>query len=68
VPEKEQRPEPPEPGQRQKPGQRRELDPDADSGPDFAEEHDSMTFADEMPGGPEGIDEPESPKGYAGMD
>lgn len=45
-----------------------ELDPDADSGPDFADEHDSMTFAEEMPGGPEGVDEPESPKGYAGMD
>lgn len=36
--------------------------------PDFASEHSSPTFADEQPGGPEGVPEPESPKGYAGAD
>jgi hypothetical protein len=39
----------------------------ADSG-DFAGEHSSSTVADQMPGGPEGAREPESPRGYAGMD
>nr|WP_275263734.1 hypothetical protein [Jiangella asiatica] len=33
---------------------------------DFATEHDDTTFADEMPGGPEGIKEPESPSGRGG--
>jgi hypothetical protein len=42
-------------------------DPDDVDG-DFAEEHASMTLADEDEGGPEGEAEPESPKGYAGMD
>jgi hypothetical protein len=36
--------------------------------PDFAAEHTSLTFADQMPGGPEGAREPESPRGLAGMD
>lgn len=36
--------------------------------PDFAEEHTSATFADELSGGPEGITESESPEGYAGME
>lgn len=40
--------------------------PDEDS--DFASEHSSPTIADQMPGGPEGRPEHESPKGYAGMD
>lgn len=38
------------------------------SEPDFAEEHTEPTFADEQRGGPEGVPEPESPKGYGGMD
>ncbi|TDE01485.1 hypothetical protein [Jiangella asiatica] len=33
---------------------------------DFADEHSSTTFADEMPGGPEGVPEPESPTGRGG--
>ncbi len=35
---------------------------------DFATEHASPTLADQMPGGPEGIVETESPEGLAGMD
>jgi hypothetical protein len=35
--------------------------------PDFADEHTSPTFADQMRGGPEGMREPESPRGLAGM-
>ena len=38
--------------------------PDEDA--DFAEEHDDTTVADEMPGGPEGVAEPESPTGRGG--
>jgi hypothetical protein len=41
--------------------------PDDDLG-DFAEEHTSNTFADEVRGGLEGAPEPESPRGLAGMD
>ncbi len=33
---------------------------------DFADEHESTTFADELRGGPEGRPEPESPSGAAG--
>ncbi|NEE03038.1 hypothetical protein [Phytoactinopolyspora halotolerans] len=33
---------------------------------DFADEHRSTTFADDMDGGPEGIPEPESPEGRGG--
>ncbi|WP_026874563.1 hypothetical protein [Jiangella gansuensis] len=33
---------------------------------DFADEHTSTTVADEMPGGPEGVPEPESPSGRGG--
>jgi len=44
------------------------LDPDADTGPEFAEEHDSTTFAGEVAGGLEHAREPESPHGLAGMD
>jgi hypothetical protein len=40
----------------------------SDEDSDFADEHSSPTLADQMPGGPEGRPEPESPKGYAGMD
>lgn len=36
--------------------------------PDFAEEHASPTFADQLRGGPERAAEAESPRGYAGMD
>ena len=39
-----------------------------DEDPDFAAEHDSTTFADEMPGGPERAHDPDSPRGQAGMD
>jgi hypothetical protein len=35
---------------------------------DFAAEHDSTSYADELRGGPEGAPEPESPHGRAGMD
>lgn len=42
-------------------------DPD-EADDDFADEHSSATFADDDEGGPEGEPEPESPKGYAGMD
>lgn len=33
---------------------------------DFAEEHATTTFADQLPGGPEGVEEPESPEGVGG--
>lgn len=50
--------------------ERDEADPNRNRTPDedadFASEHESTTFADEMPGGPEGIKEPESPSGQAG--
>ena len=49
----------------------RRLEPIGDSTPDdgdFAEEHRDTTFADEVPGGPEHAEEPESPEGRAGMD
>ncbi len=36
--------------------------------PDFADEHTSATFAEEMDGGPEGRPEDDSPRGYAGAD
>ena len=39
-----------------------------DEDPDFAAEHDSATFADDMPGGPERARDPDSPRGQAGMD
>lgn len=49
-----------------------EADPEAmaqpDAEPDFAAEHSSLTFADELEGGPERAREPESPRGLAGMD
>jgi hypothetical protein len=35
---------------------------------DFAEEHDSTSYASELSGGPEGAREAESPRGRAGMD
>ncbi|WP_432824629.1 hypothetical protein [Dactylosporangium sp. CA-092794] len=35
---------------------------------DFAAEHEDSTFADETRGGPERSEEPESPRGRAGMD
>ena len=41
---------------------------DAELEPDFAGEHDSVTFADERRGGPERAPEEESPRGLAGMD
>jgi hypothetical protein len=59
--------------------ERRDHDPALDGGPDrrdpaagadddFADEHSSPTFADQMEGGPERAPEPESPEGHAGMD
>lgn len=51
---------------RYEPGQQEEEASDEDS--DFADEHSSPTIADQDPGGPEGRPEPESPRGYAGMD
>lgn len=35
---------------------------------DFANEHQSMTVGDSERGGPEGITESESPRGYGGAD
>lgn len=47
--------------------EREDKHPTPDGGSDdFADEHTSTTFADEMPGGPEGREEPETPKGKAG--
>lgn len=46
-------------------GKRVTYDPDQ---PDFADEHSSPTFADEVPGGLERVREPESPRGLAGME
>lgn len=40
--------------------------PDAES--DFADEHDSTSYASELSGGPEGAREAESPRQHAGMD
>jgi hypothetical protein len=36
--------------------------------PDFASEHSSLTFADQLEGGPERARDPDSPKGLAGAD
>ncbi len=36
--------------------------------PDFAEEHTSFTVGDSERGGPEGVPDPDSPKGYGGAD
>ncbi|MDG6107130.1 hypothetical protein Daura_32340 [Dactylosporangium aurantiacum] len=41
---------------------------DASPDADFADEHSDTTFADQVPGGQEGAEEPESPDGRAGMD
>lgn len=52
-------------------GLEQDLPPVADpppAEPDFASEHAGATFADQLPGGPEGTREWESPRGYAGMD
>jgi hypothetical protein len=46
------------------PGQEQPPDEDAD----FVDEHSSPTHADQVPGGPERLPEPESPSGYTGMD
>jgi hypothetical protein len=35
---------------------------------DFAPEHQSATFSDQMPGGPEGLREDGSPRGLSGAD
>ena len=43
-------------------------EPVAGAEPDFADEHTGATFADQLPGGPERSRDPDSPKGYAGMD
>jgi hypothetical protein len=39
-----------------------------DGEPDFATEHCDLTVGDRERGGPEGLPEPESPKGYGGAD
>lgn len=39
-----------------------------DAAEDFADEHDSTSYANELSGGPEGAREAESPRGHAGMD
>jgi len=44
------------------------LRPSQTDEPDFADEHSSLTHADEVPGGPERTPEPESPSGLAGAD
>lgn len=36
--------------------------------PDFANEHDSTSYANDLSGGPEGARESESPVGHSGMD
>lgn len=41
---------------------------DPDDEGDFAEEHTSATFADQLRGGLEKSVEPETPRGYSGMD
>jgi hypothetical protein len=41
---------------------------DASPDADFADEHTDTTFADQVPGGPERSEEPESPDGRAGME
>lgn len=43
-----------------------EFDPAVDA--DFATEHSSPTFADQLSGGPEHAPEAESPHGYSGME
>lgn len=43
-------------------------EPAAEDEPDFASEHSSVTFADQLAGGPEGARDPDSPKGLAGAD
>ncbi|MBN1174865.1 MAG: hypothetical protein JXA67_22085 [Micromonosporaceae bacterium] len=45
-----------------------EVDEDDLREPDFAEEHCSMTLADQMEGGPEHAPDPETPHGLAGQD
>ena len=40
----------------------------AGNGGDFADEHSSVTLADEQPGGPEGVPEDDSPRGLSGAD
>lgn len=41
---------------------------DASPDDDFAAEHSDTTLADQVPGGPERAEEPESPDNRAGMD
>jgi hypothetical protein len=43
-------------------------EPEQEPEPDFASEHQSLTFSDQMPGGPEHSRDPDSPKGLAGAD
>jgi hypothetical protein len=49
-------------------GWRYEFAPRANDGSDFAREHDSATVSDQMPGGPEGRREDNSPRGLSGAD
>jgi len=41
---------------------------DEDGAADFANEHDDTSLADQQEGGPEGVEEPESPASRQGMD
>lgn len=41
---------------------------DPDGEPDFAEEHQRTTFVDDTSGGPEQVEEEESPDSLGGMD
>lgn len=45
-----------------------EVDEESQRQPDIGEEHDTVTIADQLEGGPEGVPEPESPHGFNGMD
>lgn len=59
---------PEEPSDQDRPRERENettYDPDE---PDFADEHNSTTFAGEVPGGLERVEEPESPDGLAGLE
>lgn len=46
----------------------RRSDEDEPYGSDFAVEHDDMSHAQELEGGPEGVPDPEMPSGLAGAD
>jgi hypothetical protein len=49
-------------------GWRYEFSPRPDTDSDFAGEHESATISDQMPGGPEGRRDEDSPRGLSGAD